>query len=85
MNTEATARVTLPDNQTGSVSDLTIIDDGASQQTLWDFTAWDLEYQTLKGAAQLLRANGWRPADVDGSEATWLEADGRWTLSVERI
>ena len=85
MNTEATARVTLPGNRTGSVPDITITDDTGERMTLWDFTAWEAGYQTLKGAEQLLRANGWRPADLDGREATWQESGGRWTLRVETI
>jgi hypothetical protein len=89
MNTEATARVILPGNKTGSVPDLTITDDDGERRTLWDFTAFAPEHQTLEGAASLLRDNGWRPASgYEGlyAEATWHEAgDGRWTLSVEAI
>jgi len=84
MNTEATARVTLPGNKTGSVPDLTIVDDEGCRETLWDFTAAAPEHQTLAGAGDLLAAFGWRKAwDEEDREATWQESAGRWTLRVE--
>ena len=86
MNTEATARVTLPGNKTGSVPDLIVTDGDGGQQTLWDFTAYAPECQTLDGAQDLLADHGWRPAwGRDGEEAAWQESGGRWTLRVETI
>jgi hypothetical protein len=86
MDIEATARVTLPDNKTGSVPDLTITDDSGEQQTLWDFTAYAPEHQTRIGAESLLAEFGWRRArDDSGREAAWQESGGRWTLRVETI
>ena len=77
MNTEATATVTLPGNRANSVPDITITDDDGTRQTLWDFTAWASEYQTLKGAAQLLCANGWRPSASTGDRQEQIDAAGR--------
>jgi hypothetical protein len=86
MNIEATAYVTLPGNTTGSVPDVTIGGDGGGRQTLWDFTAFAPERQTLEDAASLLRDNGWRAVqDESGSESAWQESGGRWTLRVESI
>ena len=87
MNTEATACATLPGNRTGSVPDITITDDAGERMTLWDFTAWAPEEQTLKGAEDLLAQFGWRPANCEsGARAIWWREQGdRWTLRVESI
>jgi hypothetical protein len=82
MNTEATAAATLPGNRTGSVPDLTVADDDGNRQTMWDFTAFAPEHQTLDGATELLRDNGWRPADLGGY---WHQESGRWILRVQSI
>ncbi len=86
MTAEATASVVLPGNKTGSVPDLTVTDEDGQRQTLWDFTAWAPEFQTLKGAEQLLRTFGWRPAhDGSGTEWTWRESNGCHVLNVEAV
>lgn len=87
VNTEATARVVLPGNKTGSVPDITITDDTGERMTLWDFTAWAPEEQTLQGAEDLLAQFGWRAANWEGGRkdgrAEWQEASGWWTLRIE--
>lgn len=85
MNTRAIARVVLPGNRTGSVPDITITDSAGERMTLWDFTAWAPEQQTLKGAEDLLAQFGWRAADWEtGARAMWWRGSGDWwTLRVE--
>jgi hypothetical protein len=84
MDTEATARVTLPGNRAGSVPDITITDSTGGRVTLWDFTAWAPEEQTLQGAEDLLAQFGWRAAHAEaGGRAIWWQSGARWTLRVE--
>ena len=85
MTSEATAYVTLPGNRTGSVPDITVTDDDGNRQTLWDFTAYAPEHQTLGDAEELLRDSGWRPVLDNDGEYTWQPARNRWTLRVETI